>query len=635
MRRFERATLGNLQRIGKGGQGLVFSAPRVRLNLVAEAAYKEYFPEKRASLNVRVLEDMVNYLASLSDPEGRALLARCAWPWALVTHNGIVIGFLMPRIPAHFNFSFTNPSGLVEEKLGQLQYLLNHEGYLAKRRIPLSQRNRYQLLTDLVQSLNLFHSAGISVGDLSPKNVLFSLFPEPRTYFIDCDSMRFRGASALPQVETPGWETCPSIREELATAFSDRYKLGLVALRLFAQDQQTRDLKDLPSAVPRSVRNLIDSSLTDIPSNRPEPASWYAPLVTALTIASNAVPSAASQPQAQAPFQVQSPPPVPIPPKNPPVGVPVQSLGFRVTAFIWGVVIVTVLSVAIVAASNGRRSADPTDEESAQASLEQARRNDQLQRIARDRVEQGILGDWPFQWSFSHNAAALPAILSIARNGAGFKATLRTGEIEEPLGAELLPDNQLHLINTRQYGKLVQPGYYYDGDFSEEAWVDLSADGRSLLVRFNGNRGGRSLILSRNDAVAAANSPQAPTTGLGTNAGDSGSDSAPGDAAGTNSSEADVAQADLTRRTQSHWANAETAVETDSEGAYVEAGEELSMTLAEIRQYEERYGTRVEISALRAASRDRFARVIAKCEADNNGNRLAGLAVVPCPTSIR
>ena len=82
--------------------------------------------------------------------------------------------------------------------------------------------------------------------------------------------MRFRGRSVMPQLETPGWEVrAVSPREELGTAASDSYKLGLLALRLLAGSQDTRDPARLPRAVPTTIQRLIEASLTLIPHGGP------------------------------------------------------------------------------------------------------------------------------------------------------------------------------------------------------------------------------------------------------------------------------------------------------------------------------------------------------------------------------
>ena len=133
----------------------------------------------------------------------------------------------------------------------------------------------------------MFHQHGIAVGDLSPKNLLFSYDPAPRVYFIDCDAMRFQGRSVMPQLETPGWEVrIVNTHEELGSAASDSYKLGLLALRLLTGTQDTRDSARLPRTVPTSIRQLITAALAPDPGRRPGPADWVTPLGTAAATAS-------------------------------------------------------------------------------------------------------------------------------------------------------------------------------------------------------------------------------------------------------------------------------------------------------------------------------------------------------------
>jgi uncharacterized protein (AIM24 family) len=66
----------------------------------------------------------------------------------------------------------------------------------------------------------------------------------------------------------------------------------------------------------------------------------------------------------------------------------------------------------------------------------------------------------------------------------------------QSLSGNLLPDNRLRLANTNR-GELVDPRYYYDGDFDQEAWIELGAEGGSLTVRFSEGNGGRSLVMKR------------------------------------------------------------------------------------------------------------------------------------------
>jgi hypothetical protein len=136
-------------------------------------------------------------------------------------------------------------------------------------------------LAATAEAWTILHRHHISVGDFSPKNLLFALSPDPRVYFIDCDAMRFDGGSVATQSETPDWDVrAANPGEELATEASDAYKLGLLALRLLTGDQSTRDPARLPKRVPAPVRRLMAAALGADPTTRPSPADWQ-PALTA------------------------------------------------------------------------------------------------------------------------------------------------------------------------------------------------------------------------------------------------------------------------------------------------------------------------------------------------------------------
>ena len=82
-------------------------------------------------------------------------------------------------------------SGMSRE-LGEFQHLLNDDGFLVRRHLAVSDRRRYELLGEVARALAVFHRHGIAVGDLSPKNLLYS-HQGTGVYIVDCDAMRFRG----------------------------------------------------------------------------------------------------------------------------------------------------------------------------------------------------------------------------------------------------------------------------------------------------------------------------------------------------------------------------------------------------------------------------------------------------------
>jgi len=287
----EKSRLGPLTKIGGGTQGTVFFVPNVRIPLVGSAVFKEYEEEKLAAVDFAALARMVSFLESLTMGEGTYLIQRAAWPARLVSDQGIQRGFIMPEVSHDFRIHLSLSSGKVEVVLAKFQYLLNDDSYLVSRDILISDRDRWQLLADVAGTLDFLHAHRITVGDFSPNNLLFAIQPERRCFFVDCDSMQIDGQGVLPQLETPDWEVHVVSPEPRATAASDVYKLALLALRLLAGHQSTRDPADLPAGrVPGDVRALIEHGLSRSPSARPPAGEWLTPLTVAATNASSATP---------------------------------------------------------------------------------------------------------------------------------------------------------------------------------------------------------------------------------------------------------------------------------------------------------------------------------------------------------
>jgi alpha-tubulin suppressor-like RCC1 family protein len=121
-------------------------------------------------------------------------------------------------------------------------------------------------------------------------------------------------------------------------------------------------------------------------------------------------------------------------------------------------------------------------------------------RVAeRSRVEQGIAGEWSDE----------TARLTITRDGNKFNAEYPSTKGRQVLSVELLADNQLRLVNVKQYGKIVNPFEYYQGDFDQEAWIELGGDGNFLTVRFSQAKDGRSLVMKRIAGSLASRVPEA------------------------------------------------------------------------------------------------------------------------------
>lgn len=304
----ERAALGQLQKLGDGGQGTVFFAPRVRFNGTMDGVYKEYKPQLRASINFSVLQAQTEFLNTLPSATRAALVERTSWPVHVVTDTGTPTGFVMPRIPSSFNVALRTSAGATSVTLASMQHLLNDPSFLRRRGLNFTVSNQYSLARELAEVLQQFHDNSIVVGDMSAKNVLFSLGSARQIYFIDADSMKVRGRSAVPETESPDWDVRSVSHEPLGTVFTDRYKFGLMVLRLLAGDQLTRSLSSLPAYVPSTVRQLLSESLSPDPSRRPSPAAWVPVLIHAATTAPLHAPAPGTTPAARPRAAAPTPP---------------------------------------------------------------------------------------------------------------------------------------------------------------------------------------------------------------------------------------------------------------------------------------------------------------------------------------
>jgi len=283
------SALGTLTELNSGGQGTVYElsgqAPALTALPYPDLLYKQYNHETRGALDSAVLDQMARYAVQLTSGQGN-LGGRLAWPLATIEHHGAVCGFLMRRAPQQFMVVLRLPNGPAQ-KLTEVQLLLNNEQYLANLGLPVHDRWRLQFLQDTADTLVKLHRRGITVGDLSPKNLLASFSSRPCCFFLDCDAMQMADQSTLPQIETPGWELPKG--EKPATIASDSYKFALLAIRLFALDQDSKDVGAL-SSVDAGLGRLARRGLATNPATRPTPQDWLPVLAAATPQATTALP---------------------------------------------------------------------------------------------------------------------------------------------------------------------------------------------------------------------------------------------------------------------------------------------------------------------------------------------------------
>jgi DNA-binding helix-hairpin-helix protein with protein kinase domain len=252
------ADLTAASRIADGGQGRVF-----RLVDLPGTLLKLYHP------GVAVLPDELGRLIDVGHGDLRA--APLAWPNGRVFDSGRCVGLLMPEAPTRFVTSIAGHRRLLE-----LQFLLYPRRAMWADLILPTAPERRSLAAAYVELFQALHRGGVMVGDVSMRNLLWTLADGPAVFAIDCDGFRLTGRPpAVRPADTAGW--VDPARPSEVTVDTDRYKLALVTLRVLLGNHAVtpEDVCEKPSA-----RRLLGPALTTLarhaaePGRRPPAECW-------------------------------------------------------------------------------------------------------------------------------------------------------------------------------------------------------------------------------------------------------------------------------------------------------------------------------------------------------------------------
>lgn len=293
--------------VAEGGEGRVY-----RLADQPGTLYKEY----REPQPLEPLQDLIDWAEQLGQQhaiEQARLRASSAWPQAAVVGEsaGLAAGLLMPEAPARFSVQHRRGHAY----LANLSYLTadpvqRSAAYGVALPAPGSAL-RVALLYSLARLLRAMNRPEIPAGhgDLSQKNLLWSLERGPEVFLLDCDNAALATSDppgarhpARRRAMTPNWDD-PAIESgDNPTLASDRYSLALIFLRvvgaahypLQARQRQQRSLRvefeipdtweELPEADPDApLWALCARSLSRAdPEGRPQPDEWCSALAELL-----------------------------------------------------------------------------------------------------------------------------------------------------------------------------------------------------------------------------------------------------------------------------------------------------------------------------------------------------------------
>jgi len=200
-------------KIADGGQGTVF-----RLADPPGTLLKLYHP------GLAVLSGELGRLIDTGRGDLRAVPV--AWPSGRVFDGGRCVGLLMPEAPARFATSLAGRRRLLE-----LQFLLYPRRAMWADLVLPDGVERRRIAAAYVELFRVLHSGEVVVGDVSMRNLLWTLAGGPSVFAIDCDGFRLAGRPpAVRPAGTAGW--VDPARPSEATVDTDRYKLALVTLRV-------------------------------------------------------------------------------------------------------------------------------------------------------------------------------------------------------------------------------------------------------------------------------------------------------------------------------------------------------------------------------------------------------------------
>jgi hypothetical protein len=290
--------------LAEGGEGRVYEVAGD-----GGMVYKAY----RRPVPLPAVAPLLVWLEELArtDPAMAARVrASTSWPTAAVVDDAggggseWVRGLMLPRAPERF--SVRHRDGV--RHLATLSYLTTDPRQRSAAyglTLPAAASPpRIALVYALARLLEAFSagSATLAHGDLSTKNILWSLRPAPEVYLLDCDSSRLfepggepRHAYRRPVVATPNWDDPAAARRGSDPGpLSDRYSLGLIFLRLVGaahypiQGRQKRGEDtvidfEIPPWGRRAQRLGREAPVWDVcsralgvrqPESRPDPSEW-------------------------------------------------------------------------------------------------------------------------------------------------------------------------------------------------------------------------------------------------------------------------------------------------------------------------------------------------------------------------
>lgn len=157
----------------RGGEGIIYK--------VVQSPYPDccvkYFHKGKIDTRIDKIDYMIKH--QLAAPVNSRY--RICWPLDFVYSNGKPVGFIMP-------LSFKGSHSLYD-------IYLTDENHVFDRKTKEGVENRYKLLYNIANAINILHLAGYALVDFKPQNILFT--DSGQISMIDLDSIQISKKNQL------------------------------------------------------------------------------------------------------------------------------------------------------------------------------------------------------------------------------------------------------------------------------------------------------------------------------------------------------------------------------------------------------------------------------------------------------
>jgi serine/threonine protein kinase len=306
----EFSNIRGVEKIGKGGQAVVYKAPPGALHTkIQEPVAIKKYSKKMLAGNEAAIETYLkvlieNRLVAPVDVR-RTIDQYTIWPRVIIYENREACGFAMNFIPDKFFAHYMDVAG-EETADSNFDFILNDDNTRKGLGLPIiNASGRAKITYDLLLIVSQLQKYNFVIGDISPNNILVyvdsTAQKHNRVLFIDSDSFRKANHThPLKQPHTPNWfpPEAWSARQKrielernngdsnkimnyramefIQNTQTDIYKICLAILRLYhAGEQRTSisesnlSIQQLTKDISKEFAALIVKGLDSTPASRP------------------------------------------------------------------------------------------------------------------------------------------------------------------------------------------------------------------------------------------------------------------------------------------------------------------------------------------------------------------------------